>query len=356
MRLSLISFDLATVVSSTRVVDRRAASAGGTPRGSARGAMQQCPNNDRLRRASPHPLIDINSRSSRLAPVPREANAASWRRRARPLLGTIVEVAACTTDEPAYRRAADAAFGCVARYHAAMSFHEAGSDVRAIAAARRGATLDLAPETRHVIAAALALSAQSDGIFDVGVGAELVARGRLPMPPVSCPGTAALAAEALRLEDDGRLTVLRPIWIDLGGIAKGAAVDAAVAAMGDAGLSIVRVNAGGDLALRGGEPQRIAVRGPDGVLVDAGALADGAIATSGPYAGSSDQDASALVVRGRRARWVDRAVSVVAPSCLIADALTKVVAILGPDAAPLLRRHDAQGFSVDASGRLERVA
>lgn len=276
-----------------------------------------------------------------------------WRRRARPLLGTVVEVAAVGAGEQAFFRASDRAFAVVARYHAAMSFHEAASDVRAIAAASAGTTLQIAPDTWAVIAAALAFEADSGGVFDVAVADELVARGLLPS---ICAGVAlerVAARTALRLEEDGRVTVLQPVRIDLGGIAKGAAVDAALAELRAAGVAAAVVNAGGDLATYGAPAQPIAVRGPDGVVVQAGSLADGAIATSGPFVPTG---ASSLVVRGgRSARWGRRAVTVVAPICLVADALTKVVAVVGEAAAPLLRRYDAQAFSVDAAGRFVRV-
>jgi thiamine biosynthesis lipoprotein len=168
------------------------------------------------------------------------------------------------------------------------------------------------------------------------------------------PKSRGSARAALRLEEASRITVIEPVWIDLGGIAKGAAVDAAVAAVRAGGAASAIVNAGGDIATFGPVAQPIIVRGPGGTSIDAGLLADGAIATSGPFGEASGS--SLVLAQGRVARWADRSVSVVAPTCQIADALTKVLAVLGPDAAPLLARHAAQGFSIDAAGKLERLA
>lgn len=279
-----------------------------------------------------------------------------WHRRARPLLGTRVEVAILCDGETAFLHASTLAFARLDHYQAAMSFHEAASDVRAIAGAPAGTTLQVSAETWAVIAAAQAFEAESGGIFNVAVAPALVARGHLPSPTVGEPSvpTAISARTALQLGAGCRITVMQPVWIDLGGIAKGAAVDAALAAIRETGAAAAVVNAGGDIAMYGDEAQPITVRGPDGIRVPAGTLAEGAIATSGPFGTPGD---STLVLRpGDPATWADRAVSVVAPSCQTADALTKVVTALGHGAAPLLAAHHAVGFSVAANGVLDRVA
>ena len=279
-----------------------------------------------------------------------------WRRRAQPLLGTLVEVALLCANEVEFMRVSSLAFHCINAYHARMSFHEADSDVRAIAAAPAGATLHVAAITWAVIAAAQRFEAQSGGVFNVAVAPEMVRRGRLPAPQPSSapPSLATSCCAALQLDDDARIDVVQPVWIDLGGIAKGAAVDAALTLIRAEGVTAALVNAGGDIAMYGDHPRPITVLGPHGTHIEVGALADGAVATSGPY-DDSDVAGSALV-SGAVARWADRSVSVVAPSCQTADALTKILAVLGPDAAPLLARHDAHGFSIDRAGRVERIA
>ncbi len=279
-----------------------------------------------------------------------------WRRRAQPLLGTLVEIALLCASEPEFMRVSSLAFRRIDQYHARMSFHEADSDVRSIAAAPVGTTLQVAAITWDVIEAAQRFEAESGGIFNVAVAPEMVRRGRLPAPPMS-PASTVLATSccaALRLDDGARVTLMQPVWIDLGGIAKGAAVDAALALIRAQGVAAARINAGGDIGMYGEAARPITVLGPHGAQVDAGSLADGAIATSGPY--ENRGDARPALVSPCAARWADRSVSVVAPCCQTADALTKVLAVLGPDAAPMLARHAAHGFSIDRAGRVERVA
>jgi FAD:protein FMN transferase len=148
----------------------------------------------------------------------------------------------------------------------------------------------------------------------------------------------------------------RPAAIDLGGIAKGFAVDRAVDAMRCEGAASGVVNAGGDLRVFGGEPSLLHVRHPrePGRLLPAGALRDAAFATS----------ADTFARRRWRGRAVSplldptsgrpcvraRSASVRAPTCLVADALTKVVMILGRRSAPILRAHAASGFWITAQG------
>jgi len=274
-----------------------------------------------------------------------------------PALGTLVELSACCRSDAKFEHIAERAFARVMDFHRAMSFHDRDSDVRAIARARGGERLTIAADTWRVLEAALALEAESEGCFDVAMAYALVERGLLPRPdgapiPASERDTRSAGA-ALALEPNRRVHVLRPVWIDLGGIAKGAAVDAALAAAREAGAEAAVVNAGGDLAVFGDEDRLIEVVGPRRQRIQVGRLGDGAVATSGPFGTAS---ATALVVgRGLAPVWADRAVTVVAPSCLIADALTKVVAVRGPGAAALLARHAAIGFSIDDHGRLHTV-
>ncbi|HWK85094.1 MAG TPA: FAD:protein FMN transferase, partial [Caldimonas sp.] len=184
-----------------------------------------------------------------------------WYRRAKPGLGTLVEIAVLASSEAEFMRASDHAFERIAAFHAAMSFHAPGSDLAAIAAAPAGTTVSVAAETWRVLRFALALEAESDRIFNVAVAPRLVARGALPAPRSATPveALAGSAGAALQLESGSRVRVRNAVWIDLGGIAKGAAVDAALAAIRSAGAASGCVHAGGDIAVYGADAQPIHV-------------------------------------------------------------------------------------------------
>src|SRR5262249_23653381 len=101
-------------------------------------------------------------------------------RRARPLLGTLVEVTAQGACEEQLTHAVSAAFDIIARVQRLMSFHGAASDVgRANRLAHRVA-VRVHPWTWQVLRAAQRLARASAGVFDVTVGGDLMRLGYLP--------------------------------------------------------------------------------------------------------------------------------------------------------------------------------
>jgi thiamine biosynthesis lipoprotein len=137
-------------------------------------------------------------------------------------------------------------------------------------------------------------------------------------------------------------------WIDLGGIAKGYAVDAAVAALQTKGVQSACVNAGGDLRVLGDVPFDISVRDPRDPVAMALSIPirNGALATSGAYFSRQhiDGELRSALIDGRNAAALtdEFSVSVEAPTCMIADALTKVVAATRDREHPLLARYEAR--------------
>lgn len=244
------------------------------------------------------------------------AQGAAWLRRARPLLGTLVEIAV-----PRQGGAEDvpqAAFAAVERVQSCMSRFEPGSDVARFAALPAGEGLEVAPETAEVLQAAWALQTASGGLFDITQG--------------RAPGGWHCEGRSLRKH-------VAAAVFDLGGIAKGYAVDRAVQALQSAGCAAGWVNAGGDLRAFGAVQLPVWLRDEEGGgLRPFARLSEGAFATSRFGALCRSQ---AWVEGGRS---VSAHVSVAAPSCLWADALTKVVAASGDVRHPLLRAYGASAW------------
>ncbi|WP_228527373.1 FAD:protein FMN transferase [Noviherbaspirillum soli] len=165
-------------------------------------------------------------------------------RRAQPWLGTVVEVTVGdeTSNEPAMR----AAFDVIAEVHRLMSFHDEASDVARLNRAAIGEQIEVHPRTAEVLAAALAMSVESEGLFNPFCAPKLVAWEQLPAPAAGPAPDWCARGDALAL-DGTRVRKNAPSWIDLGGIAKGYAVDAAVDALRGCGVRAGCVNAGGDL-------------------------------------------------------------------------------------------------------------
>lgn len=273
-------------------------------------------------------------------------------RRARPLLGTLVEIRAEGGDGLA--AALDAAFAEIEACQAYLSAHQPTSDVRRLAATSPGVTLAVNERTWEVLSLALEFAAASDGIFDPTIAPRLAAAAYLPAELVGGEGD----WRDLELLPEHRLRLRRPLAVDLGGIAKGYAVDRAVDVLLAHGVAAGCVNAGGDLRLFGSEAETIHLRHPADPtrLLPVGKLADGACATSAPYFArrqSGGRSLSPLVDPRDGSLLPDfDSVTVIAARCVHADALTKVALLLGDAAGPLLARYGAQALRVDPAGRI----
>jgi thiamine biosynthesis lipoprotein len=266
-------------------------------------------------------------------------------RRARPLLGTLVDMAVRTAgSEAAAHAAIGVAFAEIAAVHHLMSFHEADSDLSRLNRAAVGEALEVDARTATVLQAALRFWQESDGAFDCTVAPLLVAGGTLPAVP---GGTGTSGGDTPPFSLDGNtVTKQRPFLADLGGIAKGHAVDRAVALLAAQDFTDVVVNAGGDLRHAGRTPQPVQLRDPRDpsriattVLLDNAALASSAV-----YGARHDTTQASALVDARRGSPLvrDGGVSLTAPDAMTADALTKVVLVSGNDAHPLLARCGAR--------------
>lgn len=276
--------------------------------------------------------------------------------RAQPWLGTLVEVRVSAPGDAAADAAITAAFASVARIHRLMSFHESGSELSRINRDARRSAVPVGQDTCKVLVAGLRVSSASDGAFDYTVAGCLARHGFLPGDEAIPRG-----ASWRDVEIDERNRTVRfhaPLQIDLGGIAKGYAVDRAIAALKNFGVESACVNAGGDLRLFGPVPQAIHIRHPGmpGRLLHACDLARGSIATSAAYFNAASPARPGLlpiVDPAKDAPINDMpSVSVVASSCMIADALTKVVTLRRDDAAPALAAFKAAALVVGTNNRV----
>src|SRR5712692_1235337 len=143
-------------------------------------------------------------------------------RRARPLLGTFVEIAVAGQTFDAAEAAVEAAFAAVATVHRLMSFHEAGSDVSRLNRGAASGPVRVHDWTYQVLEAARDLHRRSGGMFDISVAPALQRLGLLPgVPGLSARG----GAHAIQLLPENRVGFADPpANTDLGGIAKGFAV------------------------------------------------------------------------------------------------------------------------------------
>ena len=291
-------------------------------------------------------------------------------RRARPLLGTVVEIGLCwpvgvadgtgpvagqadpsnqaggpangaSLHADAACAALEAGFAAIHHAQACLSRFDPASDLSLFRALPVGQRLAVRAVTGQVLAAAQALRLASNGLFDISLG--------------SAPAGWWLDGAWLEKRDGA-------VRLDLGGIGKGHAVDLAVQALQQHGAVAGWVNAGGDLRAFGDLDLPVQLRQAGGGVRTFAHLRDGAFATSafGPGQRSSlagrggDRFDGAAATRPGRSRRSSRAgrcdtadtahVSVAAPLCLWADALTKLVAASGNPAHALLAQHGASAW------------
>ena len=263
-------------------------------------------------------------------------------RRARPWLGTFVDIRMEGMAAPAALRALEAAFAEVACVHRLMSFHETGSDLARLHLAPVGVPVEVDVRTHDVLACALHIAETSNGTFDPTVAAQQVARGLLPHPQSPFVPDPRANWRDIELLDDGCVRLRKPLWIDLGGIAKGYAVDRAINVLRTHGVPRACVNAGGDLRVYGAGAEPVHVRTAEGVVVAALELTDGALATS---AGAGGQHLHGV---SRNGVGDGISVSVAASRCMVADALTKVVLVDEQATLAVLDRFGAQAWLHDS--------
>ena len=260
-------------------------------------------------------------------------------------MGTFLHVSAKGTDRVAVEHAIDDALRAVDQVERLMSFHDNNSEL-----SRLNRDAHRQPQTVHawtygVLKRSVQIATLSDGLFDISVAPLLVESGLLPRREGST--TVFGNWRSLELLADSSVYFAKPMLLDLGGIAKGFAVDQAIHALRRGGCTEAIVNAGGDLRRFGKDNHPVYLRRSTGP-VQIAELRCGAVATSSPHAVLPDRIAQPIgcIADPKLQRtWQGvGSITVAARSCMIADALTKVAALAGPSCQPLLDRFGAQAF------------
>lgn len=240
--------------------------------------------------------------------------------------------------------------------------------------ARAGEPVAVSPLLSSVLETALCAAAATDGLYDPTLLAQIVAAGyaasfdTLPadQPPAD-PSVMVLPGGGWRdITLDATtptVTLPRGIGLDFGGIAKGMAVDAALARLRELGCERALVNAGGDLAVAGLPPSSdawpVAVPGRDTwwtVPLARGAMATSGIARRHWRQGGIPRHHLLDARTGQPAFGGLWSVTTTAATCAQAEVAAKVAFILGADdGARFLRRHHLSGLLTREDGTYVRV-
>lgn len=266
-------------------------------------------------------------------------------RRSRLIMGTVVEIMAGGEDPGVLDAAVEAAFSEMERLDRLFSRYNAKSEIAQLSQSQNGG--EISPETAEVLTLGMEIARKSGGAFDMTLG-RLKALWALDEEAPSVPSPAEVAAalagigpNALTLKGQQLRKESPQLQLDLGGIAKGYAVDRAVTILKQHGIISAAVNAGGDMYLLGQRTERawrIGIQHPrkeQGVL-ERVQVSNRAVVTSGDYERFFEQDGVRYhhifdPQTGMPARKC-QSVTIVTDSVALGDALATAVFVLGPEA------------------------
>ena len=249
---------------------------------------------------------------------------------AQPHLGTVVEITVADKEksDQSIHQAIEEAFGEIERIENLLSKFRANSDISRINSSPSGQKVKVSFETIELIEKSRRFGRLTDGAFDITVQSA----------PTEKP-----SFRKVRIDKRNQTVLLaKPgMVLDLGGLAKGYAVDKAVAILKKEGITSALVNAGGDIYALGrpreSEGWQIALqhpRQPKAVLTVL-EIENKAVATSGDYQRyvKIDGQRHSHIINphtGEACADVPASVTVLAADCLTADALATSVFVLGP--------------------------
>ena len=294
---------------------------------------------------------------------------AEWYEREEAIMGTRIAVQLWSEDPALAERAMDAVIAEMHRTDELMSTYKPGSQLSQVNEHAYERPVQVDADIIDVVEKSLEYSRLSDGVFDVtyaSVG--YLFDYRKHVHPTDAQIAAALPAVDYRqlvVDHDARtIRFLKPgMRIDLGGIAKGWAVDRGIDILRELGIEHAMVNAGGDTRLLGdrrGKPWIVGIRDPrnEGKVVTRIPLQDEALSTSGDYERYFEEDGvryhHILEPGTGRSPKAVRSVTVIGPTATHTDGLTKPVFILGVERGlEFIRKvKDAEAIIVDNEGRV----
>ncbi|MBI3650148.1 MAG: FAD:protein FMN transferase [Acidobacteria bacterium] len=302
-------------------------------------------------------------------------------------MGTQFKIILYASNAKIAHRAARKAFTRIRRLDAIMSDYQETSELNQFSHQGANKPIKLSRDLFRVLDHSQKLAARTAGAFDVTVGVltRLWRRarrtGELPDQAHLAHALSVTGYQKLHLDAKTQTAWLEAegMLLDVGGIAKGYAADAALRVLQQQGIRSALVAAGGDIAVSDAPPHQhgwvVAVAGTNAARINDDStiylrLANAAVSTSG--------DAHQFVeIDGTRYSHIvdphtglglegQMSVTVVARRGTAADALATAVSVLGKErglnlidettgAAALLIKKRARGFVISASKRWQEV-
>lgn len=298
---------------------------------------------------------------------------AAWHKDEQAIMGTAVSVELWDTDAQHAKKCIADVMTEMRRIDQDMSPYKPDSQLTKLNNAAAQQPVKVSAELFNLIRTAIHFSEISNGIFDItfaSVGYRYNYREHIK------PTDAQIKADLDKIDyhhlilDDKTQTIRYAkagVRIDLGGIAKGYAVDRGIEVLKTCGIDHAMVTAGGDTRIigdRGGRPWMTGIRDPRNkeaaaVLIP---LDDTAISTSGDYERYFIEKGKRYhhIIDPRTGKSAEacRSVSILAPTATMTDGLSKTVFILGPKKGLefIEKLPDVDAIIIDAKGKLHYSA
>ncbi|MEZ5572323.1 MAG: FAD:protein FMN transferase [Halioglobus sp.] len=246
-----------------------------------------------------------------------------------------------------------------------MSTYREDSEIRQFSAAATDTWITPSADFYRVLTTALDVGTKSEGAYDITVAPLVDLWGFGPDGSISQPPSdqrineirARVGQRQLRVDAERRRVMkLRELSLDFSSLAKGYAVDQVAEWLRTQGVSRFVVEVGGEMRLSGlsgrGDPWRIAIERPesdDRAVAATMHLTDVAVATSGDYRNYFEANGHhySHTIDPRTGYPVAHdlvSVTVVHPSCMLADAWATALTVLGADRAMAVAQE--QGLAV----------
>ena len=265
-------------------------------------------------------------------------------------MGNVVRMTLSGMDQSKAGEASQAAFETIARLEAEFSHRNAGGAIGRINLAAGKTPVPVKKTAFSLIQRALDFSKASNGVFDITIGAVTI----LPyyyQEKAEKEKAGLVDYSKVRLDKE-KQTVFLPeegMALDLGGLAKGTILDSAAETLRRRGVPSALVEAGGDLYCYGSKKWNIGIQDPRGDdMLGVISVANAGVCGSGDYylyAMTEEKGATQRkhhILNPEKLDSADKsiAVTVIAPSAELADALATTLFILGPiDGQKLLAKY-----------------
>jgi len=272
------------------------------------------------------------------------------------VMGTFARVVAIAEDANAAGECIPAAMSAIHRVDDLMSDYKDDSEISRVNEDAAAGPVQVGEDTYEVIKRSVEFSRLTDGAFDVTVGPLMVLfhaeqkQGKAPTAEQIAEAKSKVGFEKLELDEANRTVhfTVEGMRLDLGGIAKGYAIDKALEALQRGGATGGMVDIGGDIRCFGTPPEGrdswvIGIQDPNSVLEGAEGsgllmtlkVANEAVATSGDYQ-------QFVMIGGKRHSHIMNrktggsaeglsSVTIIAGNATDADALATAVSVMGAE-------------------------